>query len=121
MNTITERRPPAVLVGPREIVISRVEMVAESGRLARPSAAACANFVHELDDVWLGSRNRPGAVIPPSWFKFGEFRQNPASDKKFRQNLSKFWPKSSEILTNSAKIGKKLAKISVIFKQNIEL
>ena len=81
----------------------------------------CANFVDELDDVWLGSGNRPGAVVPPSWFKFGEFRQNPASDKKFRQNLSKFWPKSSEILTNSAKIGKNLAKFSAIFKQKIEL
>ena len=45
-------------------------------------AQLLANFLHELDDVWLGSRNRPGAVIPPSWFKFGEFMQNPASDKK---------------------------------------
>ena len=87
--------------GPSIIYIDEVDKVAGlSGRRARPRAAACANFVHELDDVWLGSGNRPGAVVPPSWFKFGEFRQNPASDKKFRQNLSKFWPKSREILIN---------------------
>ena len=38
--------------------------IAESGR--RPSAVAHANFVHELDNVWLGSRNRPGTVREPS-------------------------------------------------------
>ena len=63
------------------------EVQAESVRLGR-DVQLLANFVHELDDVWLGSGNRPGAVIPPSWFKFGEFRQNLASDKKFRQNLT---------------------------------
>ena len=57
--------------------------------------------MHELDDVWLGSGNRPGAVVPPSWFKFGEFRQNPASDKKFRQNLctADFRTKSKQIFS----------------------
>ena len=38
--------------------------VAESDRLGR--AQLLANFVDELDDVWLGSQNRLGAVIPPS-------------------------------------------------------
>ena len=39
-----------------------------TGRGERPAGRAqlLANFVHELDDVWLGSGNRPGAVVPPS-------------------------------------------------------
>ena len=51
-------------------------------------AAACgraqllANFVHELDDAWLGSRKRPGTVPEPLYrvplFNLGEIRQNPA-------------------------------------------
>ena len=60
----------------------------------RPAGRAqlLANFVHELDDVWLGSGNRPGAVIPLSWLKFGEFRQIRLQTKdpaKSKQNLAK--------------------------------
>ena len=36
------------------IFLQSGEEVAESGRLGR--AQLLANFVHELDDVWLGSR-----------------------------------------------------------------
>ena len=59
--------------------------VAESGRLGR--AQLLANFVHELDDVWLGSGNRLGAVVPPSWFKFGAAKsgvrqKDPAKSKQ---------------------------------------
>ena len=76
----------------------------------RPSAAVCANFVHELDDVWLGSRNRPGAVPEPSRNRYTAFmvqiRRILAKSgfrQKVRQKLSNYWPKSNEILTNSAK------------------
>ena len=43
---------------------------------SRPGAAACANFVHELDDVWLGSRNRPGTVSEPLYRLHGSNSAN---------------------------------------------
>ena len=37
-----------------------------SRRAAAGRAQLLANFAHELDNVWFGSRNRPGAVPEPS-------------------------------------------------------
>ena len=60
-------------------------------RPAGRDAQLLANFVHELDDVWLGSGNRPGAVVPPS---IVQIRRIPVKSG-FRQKIP---AKSKQIL-----------------------
>ena len=59
-QVLVQLRVPATGEGPRALRVGR-------GRGQRPAGRAqlVANFVHELDDVWLGSRNRPGTVLEP--------------------------------------------------------
>ena len=61
----------------------------------RPGRAQLlTNFVHELNDVWVGS--------PPPWFKFRQFWQNPASESRQKHSAKFLLLISEKVLQNSA-------------------
>ena len=66
-----------VLLVPKEVEVKEedprsawhaLHSFSRSRRAAAGRAQLLANFVHELDDVWPGSWNRPGTV-PEPWHR----------------------------------------------------
>ena len=67
--------------GGTTLLISKL-LLPWSRRAAAGRAQLLANFVHELDDVWPGSWNRPGTV-PEPWHRLIGAQGGAANSVKF--------------------------------------